>query len=159
MALPRGGNNMRKSGLAFHCHHDKLFEYCYDYDERVDFIKHHKPKVEQKLRLKLFKLIPDDRLPQRGLSVYDKACDAYRRASDAYRRARGVYDKARDAYRRARDVYCKAIDAYDKAWDVYDKAEGAYYKANRKELGKLHEELCPGCTWDGETIFPKGGKE
>ncbi len=159
MALPRGGNNMRKSGLAFHCHHDKLFEYCYDYDERVDFIKHHKPEGEQKLRLKLFKLIPDDRLPQRGLSVYDKACDAYRRA-------RGVYDKACDAYRRARGVYDKACDAYDRAWnvydkacDAYDKAWGAYYKANRKELGKLHEELCPGCTWDGETIFPKGGKE
>ena len=48
----------RKSGLAFHCHHDCLIEYVYDYNERVRFIKSDKPQEEQELRLRLFKLIP-----------------------------------------------------------------------------------------------------
>ena len=67
---------MRESGLAFHVHHDLLFEHCYDYDERVDFIKNCKPEGERKLRLKLFKMIPDDRLPQDGLEACNKAEEA-----------------------------------------------------------------------------------
>ena len=77
---------MKKSGLAFHCHHDVLFEYVYDYDERVRFIKENKPKSEQKLRLKLFKLIPDELIPGRDspeYRAYDKAREAHGKAWEA----------------------------------------------------------------------------
>ena len=132
---------MRKSGLAFHCHHNTLLEYVYDYDERVRAIKRDKPESEQALRLRFFQFIPEDKLPQKGLDTYDKAGDAC--------------DKARDAYDKARDAYNKAGAAYYKARDTYDKAGDAYDKANRVALNKLHEELCPDCPWNGTTIFTR----
>ncbi len=78
-------------GLAFHCHHDKLVEFAYDYDERVTFIKESKPEEEIALRLRLFQMIPDERLSKRGLATYVKAWQAYDKAWQAC-------DKARQAY-------------------------------------------------------------
>ena len=115
---------MKKSGLAFHCHHDALLEYVYNYDERVKFIKKNKPKEEQELRLCLFQMIPDDKLPQTGWDAYNKAGDAY--------------NKARDADNKARDDY---------------------YKANKKEIEKLHNELCPDCPFENDTIFSRKDKD
>ena len=112
-------------GLAFHVHHDILLEYCFDYEERVKFIKEYKRKSEQKLRLKLFQIIPKDKLPQKGLRACNKACEAYYKA---------------------RETYNKAFKAYVKGWEAYEKA-------NHKEIIKLHKELCPDCPWDGKTIF------
>ena len=45
------------SGMYFHCHHDVLCEWVYDYQERVDYIKNHKPKNEIETRLRLFKKV------------------------------------------------------------------------------------------------------
>lgn len=67
-----------KSGIAFHCHHDKLFEYVYDYDERVKYIKESKPKNEVDLRLRLFKMIPEDLLPGRESIKWKKYIKAWR---------------------------------------------------------------------------------
>lgn len=64
---------MAKSGFAFHVHHNVLAEWCYDYGERVKVIKKDKPVEEQELRLRLFRLIPEDRLPVK----LDKAWEAY----------------------------------------------------------------------------------
>lgn len=47
-------------GLAIHVHHDTLVEYCYDYAERVKYIKSDKPKNEQKTRLRVFKILPKE---------------------------------------------------------------------------------------------------
>ena len=140
---------MVKLGLAFHCHHDILYEFVYDYGERVRFIKKNKPKSEQELRLKLFKMIPEDKLPGKDSAEYI----AYAKAWVAYDKAREAYAKAREAYAKAREAYAKAWVAYDKAWEAYDKAWEAYDKKYHKELLKLHEELCPGCPWDGKSIF------
>ena len=49
-------------GSSIHCHHDKLVEYCYNYKARVEYIKSDKPRQEQKIRLKLFKLLPPEAL-------------------------------------------------------------------------------------------------
>ena len=125
-------------GIAFHCHHDKLCEYVYDYDKRVEAIKRTKPVEEQELRLRLFKMIPDDRLPWRDSPEY-LACD----------KAGAAYDKAGAAYDKAVAAYDKAVAAYDKAWAAY----------NKEELERLHIELCPNCPWDGHTIFSKSEKE
>jgi hypothetical protein len=45
------------SGMFWHCHHDELYEYCWDKQERINYIKFEKPKSEIKTRLKLFKKI------------------------------------------------------------------------------------------------------
>ncbi len=120
-----------KTGFAFHCHHDTLVEWVTDYDERVKYIKENKPESEQELRLRLFKMIPPDRLPP----------ELYKAGDD--------YDKALDAYNKAGDAYNKAWDACTKARPAYDKAWAAYLPA----LIALHKELCPNCPWDGNTIF------
>ena len=123
---------MKKSGFAFHSYHDILIEYVTDYDKRVEIIKRNKPPEEQALRLRLFRLIPEDRLPTELIKE-------------------GVaYGKAKDAYGKAKDAYGKARDAYNKAWDAYVKAKDAC----EPEINKLHEELCPNCPFDGKTIFP-----
>jgi len=82
------------SGFAFHCHHDALVEWVTDYEGRVAYIKSQKPLREQGLRLKLFKMIPDDRLPAKLL----KARAAYGKAGEAYDKARAAYGKAGEAY-------------------------------------------------------------
>jgi len=130
-----------KSGLAFHVHlltfsnnlpqYDTLFEFCHDYDERVRFIKQNKPIEERELRLRLFQLIPEDKLP-RGTKAYDKAGKAYYKAREAYDKAEEACDKARED--------C------NKAWETY-------FRANKEALEKLHSELCPNCPWDGKSIF------
>jgi len=162
---------MRKSGLAFHCHHDKLAEYVHDYDERVKFIKNNKPDKEQALRLHLFQLISEDRIPGRASKLYEayfKAGEAYFKAREACNKAREAYDKvweaydkAWEAYDKAWEAYNKAREAYDKAWEVCNKAWEAYFKAGEayfKEYDAwtetLHKELCPKCPWDGYSIFP-----
>ncbi|MDP2730139.1 MAG: hypothetical protein Q8O55_06635 [Dehalococcoidales bacterium] len=78
---------MIETGFAFHVHHDKLAEFCTDYDERVRYIRENKPKEEQDLRLRLFKLIPESRLPVsliKARATYDRAWATYYTAWDAY---------------------------------------------------------------------------
>jgi hypothetical protein len=122
-----------KSGFAFHLHHNKLVEWCHDYDKRVEVILSNKPKKEQELRLRLFKLIPEDRLPPDLL-----------KAGKAYDRARRKYSKATQI------GIVKAFDTEQRKFDAYyaTRADHQY------DLEVLHKELCPDCPWNGETIFP-----
>ena len=73
-------NNMTKSGLSIHCHHNVLVEYCYNYDERVGAIKRDKPKNEQEIRLRLFKLLPKEAIDE--LSIKLKKAYAKRKKAD-----------------------------------------------------------------------------
>jgi len=120
-----------KAGFAFHVHHDVLMEICTNYKERVEYIKEHKPRGEQEIRLRLFQLISPARLP-RPLAKALEACD-----------------KTREACDKAWEAYAKAGEAYDKAREACDKALEAY----KPQINELHKELCPDCPWDGETIF------
>uniref|UniRef100_A0A6M3Y2H3 Uncharacterized protein n=1 Tax=viral metagenome TaxID=1070528 RepID=A0A6M3Y2H3_9ZZZZ len=142
---------MRKSGIAFHCHHNFLCEPVFDYDERVASIKETKPKEEQELRLRLFQLFPNDRLPQ----TLVKAWEVYRKAWEACSKAWEVYRKAWEVYRKAWEACSKAEEVYRKAREDYRKAE----EAHRKDIVKLHAELCPDCPWDGSTIFTRKDKD
>lgn len=45
---------MQQSGFFWHAHHDVLFEWCFNYNERAEYIKTDKPRGEQEIRLKLF---------------------------------------------------------------------------------------------------------
>lgn len=121
------------SGLALHCHHDILCEYVHDYDDRVAFIKEHKPLKEQKLRLRLLQIVPDERVPGRNSLEYKAYVLAWEACNEAWKTG-------------------KAVDV-DEAWGAYAGARKAYIRAFRAEIEKLHDELCPDCPWDGYTIF------
>jgi len=69
---------MSNARFYWHVHHDLLFEWCYDYDERVKYITDHKPIEEQPTRLRLFQ--PVQNVPG-GLN---KAREAYHKAGEAY---------------------------------------------------------------------------
>jgi hypothetical protein len=134
------------SGLAHCCHHDRHFEWCYDYRKRVDYIKRGKPVAEQELRLKLFQILPFDRLPLR----LHEAWETHDKASKTYDKASKTYDKARETYDEARETYIEASEVCD---EVLNNC--------MPELMKLHDELFPDCTWNEKqkTIFPiKGDK-
>lgn len=122
----------KQSGLAFHCHHDELFEWVTDYQERVDYIEKRKPQSEQELRLRLFKMIPEDRIPPE----FVKAGEAYTKAHEAFRKGRYI----------GGDI--------PRAFSVVGWTYNKVYREYEPEMIALHKELCPGCTWDGKTIFP-----
>ena len=133
-----------KSGLAFHCHHHILAEYVHNYEERVKYIKENKPAEEQELRLRLFKLIPENRIPGRDspeLTAYSKATTTLNKTEEACKKA---------------GVACgKTWETYVLAWEAYLKARGEYDIKYGREFDRVHDELCPDCPWDGETIFTK----
>ena len=121
--------------LAWHVHHDVLVEpLSAPLEERIAYIKEHKPQEEQELRLRLLK------------PVVGMLPDAVLKAVDAY-------TKARDAYTTAGDAYTTAGDAYAKAWDAYDKV----ISGDQEAIESLHAQECPDCPWDGQTIFSEGG--
>ena len=77
-------------GWAVHLHHDVLFEWCYNYAERVDAIKRDKPESEQAVRLRLFKMLPQealDDLPERIIKAnaeWDNDGDEWEKANDEW---------------------------------------------------------------------------
>lgn len=89
-----------KSGLAIHCHHNILVEYCYDYDERVEAIKRDKPQNEQKVRLRLFKILPQeaiDDLPKRLVEAdaeWEKADAEWEKANAEWEKVYAEWEKA-----------------------------------------------------------------
>jgi len=115
---------MSKSGLAHCYHHDIHWEYCFDYDERVEYIKSHKPVEEQPLRLKLFGLVPSNKVPGRS----SKEWLAYVKASKVYEQSAWM------------------------AW-MSQETRGAYLEKYANKLVKLHTELYPDCPFNGQTIF------
>jgi len=138
------------AGLAHGGHHDIHWEFCWDFDERVAYIKAHKPVEEQALRLKLFGIVPLDKIPGKDSAEWQAA-----------RLARQVYDQTWQAYKQAGQVWEQARQAYDVAWQAwqarqaYDVAWQAYLEKFHDELELLHKELYPDCPWDGETIFTR----
>ena len=129
----------RISGLAFHCHHDILLEYVYDYQERVEAIKRDKPASEQELRLRLFRMIPEEKLPGRespefaALTKTRAACEKTRAAHEKTRAAltetRAAFDKAGAAFEKAGAAHAKAWAAHEKTRAAFDKAGAACEKA------------------------------
>ena len=141
-------------GFAFHVHHSILAEWCYDFNRRVEAIKQDKPKEEQELRLRLFKLIPKDRLPKDLI----KAMKDYNKVWDAYDKAAKDYDKAEETYNTGLSCL-KAAKTLESAGKALEKVGQAYVKVlnnNKDFLEILHSELCPNCPWDGESIFRRG---
>jgi hypothetical protein len=108
-----------------------LYEPSLDIDKRIKYIKTSKPKDEVETRLRLLKPVKN---PTPEMMAWDKADKAWVKAFK-------VWDKAFKAFK-ARD---KADKARDKARVMADKAAA--------EAEALHKVECPGCPWNGKTIF------
>ena len=165
-----------KRGYSIHCHHNVLWEYCYDYNGRVDAIKCNKPKNEQEVRLKLFKLLPQeaiDELPGKLVEAdaeWQKADAKWLRADAKRQKVDAEWQKV-DAKRQKVDdewqeAYAGQQKAYAEWWKAY--AEWQEGEAERQEAyaewwkaGGVawHKKWC-GCSyWNGEEIiFDKGRK-
>lgn len=149
-----------KSGWYWHAHHEVLCEYVWDVDERWNYIVANKPEEEIGTRLRWFRPVAGE-IPAR-LARARVECD---RAWSEYNKARAEYDKEGSERYRAWSEYDKARSACDKAWDEcsmaltecsmalteYDKALAEALP----EMEALHAIECPGCPWDGRTLFPK----
>jgi len=118
---------MKTSGMFWHIHHDVLYEWTNDIQERIDYIRKEKPQDEIKTRLRLMKPIKGN-LPDE----FDKAQEAY--------------VKAWEAYVKASEAYVKASEAHDKAWEAF-----------KPKLETLHKKECGCEEWNGaRLIFKKG---
>ena len=135
---------MNQSGMFWHVHHDRLLEYCWSYDTRVEFIKEHKPKHEQETRLKLFKPVQAE-LP----TEITKACAALTEINETLAEAQAnapweVVHAVMTARNKADTALREAIE---------DNMEAI--EDNRDAILELHAKECPDCTWDGTMIhFP-----
>ena len=155
---------MKNSGLSIHCHHDILIEYCYDYQERVDYIKKEKPEAEIAIRLKLFKLLSTLAMADlpKGLvkacterkkanAKYWKACTKYGKVYAEYNKANAKYGKACTEWNKANDKYNKALAEYDKA---YVECSKAYAEWDYEERVTWHKKWCGCKEWNGkEMVF------
>ena len=123
------------SGMYFHCHHNVLCGWVYDYQKRVDYIKNYKPKNEIKTRLRLFKKVKG-KLPEEFVEAEKKFVEAEKK-----------YDEAWKKYDEARGKYVKAREKYDEARKKFIEAEKNLVEARKKyapEIEKLHKKEC-GC--------------
>ena len=119
--------NEIKTGWAIHCHHNRLVEFCYDYNERVEYIKNYKPKNEVELRLKLFRLLPIDALND-------------------------IPAAWQEAYAKWQEVYAKWQEAYAKWQEVYAKWQEVYAKWPLELKNAFHAKWCGCSEWNGKEL-------
>ena len=129
----------KKIGLAIHCHHDILVEYCYDYDGRVAYIKEEKLESEQEIRLRVFKILPKEAekdIPKR----YLKADAEWKKAYAEWKKATAEREKADAEWKKA-----------------YAERKKAYAEWTQEDKDAFHKKWCvSNCPWDGtKLVFGK----
>ena len=138
------------SGMFWHCHHDKLCEYVWDYQERVDSIKENKPANEIKTRLKVFKNIKG-KLPKELVKADEKWKEADAKRKEADEKWNEAYDKRKEADEKWKEADAKRNEA--------DAKRKEAYKKYLPKLEKLHKKECGCKEWNGERlIFEEQGK-
>jgi len=115
------------TGLAIHLHHGMLFEWCFDFDERVEDIKQNKPKHEQDIRLRLFKMLPN--------AAVEELPESLKKASTELEKSVAELQKA-DAER-------------EKAYAEWKKA---YAEWSESGQAAWHKRWCGCIEWDGREI-------
>ena len=103
-------------GLSIHLHHDVLVEYCFNYDERVEYIKEEKAVEEQETRLRLFKILPkeaEEDLPKGYLEADQKWEEAHQKWEEAYQKWKEAYQKWEEANQKWNK---KSKEAFHKKW-------------------------------------------
>jgi hypothetical protein len=122
----------RDSGVFWHVHHNRLFEYCWSKKERLEHIDIWKPECEKETRKRLLKKV----VSEFPLAIV--------RALKAQKRAYKQYLK--DSYHNTQIL----VDANVELDRQIAK--------HRVFVEALHNQECPNCPWDGKTIFPKEDK-
>ena len=130
------------SGWYWHVHHDVLCEWCYDYEERVRFVKECKPTGEVETRLRLMQPVRGD-LPERWVKAGAQYAKVYAESEKAWAEPALTEREIKRGQ--------LAWIGREKAWEEYKKAQGECMT----ETEALHRVQCPGCPWDGKTIFPE----
>ena len=114
--------------MAVHVHHDTLFEYCYDYQERVDYIRNNKPENEIKIRLKRFVMLTK----KQAAMLPAEFTEAWQKRDEA------------------RQKWDEAIQKYDETIQKYDEARQKY----NHQLEDIHKQICGCKEWNGtELVF------
>ena len=135
--------------FAWHVHHGTLVEPLVEPIEvRREYIRTHKPKSEQELRLRLLHEVEGELPPE------------VVKAGQRWYAAKQALDEARQAYHEAEQVPDEACQAYTEALRARKEARRAYLEtldAHMDAVLELHDRECPDCPWDGHTIFPDGG--
>ncbi len=121
-----------KEGFYWHVHHDFLVEWCYNYDERVEFISTFKRRSERATRLRLMQPVKGE-VPEEVIKVAP------------------VYAKAYEAYADAEEpMACRqAWHIWDKLGRVYDEALAAHAVV----LEALHTQECGCSEWNGKRLM------
>ena len=68
----------------------------------------------------------------------------------AWKAAQKAAQKAWEEAQETWEAVQKSREAAQKAWEAQNES----YKTHKVEIEHLHTTECPGCPWDGETIFP-----
>ena len=130
----------------WHVHHNRLCEpLTAPIEERIAYIKVHKPIEEQAVRLRLLKPVVGE-IP----AALDKAWSTY---YEVWERQQAIistgatWNHLDEATWNSVD---EAWDSVDEAWDSFNEVQGAHQAA----LEALHKQECPGCPWNGMAIFP-----
>jgi hypothetical protein len=155
-----------KSGFAFHCHHDKLFECVWDFDKRVKYIKEWKRPEEVELRLRLFKMIPTEFMPGKDSiewKMFNQTRETYTQTWETFDQVRvrktETHAQVEEDFIQAEEDLIQAEEDFIQAEEDYIRAEKIYTIKYDKEITELHNKLCPNCPWNGKTIFGKKGEE
>ena len=119
------------SGYYWHVHHEQLWEWCYDYDERVAYIRAEKPAGEVELRLRLMQ--PVRAVPER------------------MQRAYAEWERAVAEWERAYAEREQAVAERERAYAEWERAAAEC----APEMEALHALECPDCPWKNGTIFPE----
>lgn len=167
---------MINEGFAFHRYHDRLVDYIFDQDKWRDAIIKNTPSPENReLHLRLFKLIPNHRVPTKLIWAkrnYDEVVKTYIKARrddhnawEAYRGGNSLKFRAWKALspKRAEEIKRKWVYEYDNLKRVEKDRDEAWHLVLKTiedcmpTLVRLHSELCPNCPWDeiGKSIFNK----
>ena len=147
----------------WHVHHDIFCEEATEpIENRIQFIKNHKPEKQIETRLKLLRIVKNQEAVKEIFSEYEKieqpAWDEYLKIEQS-------------AWKEYLKIERPALEAYEKiersAWKEYEKiqqsAREKYLKIRRsamkrrnQKLEELHKIECfPDCPWNGKTIFPE----
>ena len=148
-------------GFYWHVHHDKLIEWCYNYQERVEAIKE-KPKNEIETRLRLLKPVKNFKvLPKKWVEAFKKWVEADKKRveavnkwDEAFRKWLEADEKLDEAVKKWDEAHKKWLEAFRKWLEAYKKRDEADEKF-MPELEALHKKECGCKEWNGKEIVFK----
>jgi hypothetical protein len=134
---------------AWHVHHEILFEpLSAPLQERIDFINRSKEVGQRALRLKLLRLVKDQKTLKRLAESKGGSAKLWRQFDDAIDAASKAYVDANahtPAYERASETAETTVLTLQR--EATDRVQ---------QIDALHRQECePDCPWNGKTIFSK----